>query len=171
MPSSKRPRQRTPEAQKQEIRARAATEDVSRKEREAQCLQLRIQGWSFERIAKQVGYANSGGAYKAWKRALADIPKQSADEAREHLRLQLEDVSVTLMTLTHKGNTRAAEALVKLQERYCRMLNLDIQPKETSGAPVVLEIPESIAQALRGQTAQAPLIPPTATSAEVAYAG
>ena len=142
--------QRATESQKTEIRARAASEDVSRKQREAQCLQLRIQGWSFARIAEQVGYANSGGAYKAWKRALADIPKASADEAREHLRLQLEDVSEHLyVMLTRKGNVRAAEALVKLQERYCRMLNLDLLPDANAGAqmlviPIAADVLEAV---------------------------
>ena len=51
-PTHKPEYQRKTDAQKQELRARHATEDVSRKQREAQCLQLRIQGWSFERMRR-----------------------------------------------------------------------------------------------------------------------
>ena len=108
-------------------------------------MRLRVSGWSFARIAEEVGYADQGGAYKAWKRALARIPKAAADEAREHLRLQLEEVTSRLYTmLTAPGpahvaeRTRAAEAIVKAQERYCRMLNLDIQPDAGSGVGMAL---------------------------------
>ena len=101
-------------------------------------MRLRVSGWSFARIAEEVGYADQGGAYKAWKRALTRIPKAAADEAREHLRLQLEDMSELLIAQLRKGNTRAGEALVKVQERYCRMLNLDIQPDAGSGAQMAL---------------------------------
>jgi AraC-like DNA-binding protein len=142
MPSSKSNNksrhQPATDTQKTDTRARLAERDLNARQREAQVMTLRVQGWSFARIAEQVGYSDQGGAYKAWKRALARIPKAAADEAREHLRLQLEDMSEILHMQLRKGNTRAGEALIKLQERYCRMLNLDIQPDTTAGAGLAL---------------------------------
>ena len=46
--------------------------------------------------------------------------------------------------LTRKGNVRAGEALIKLQERYCKMLNLDIQPEQGTGSQLAI-IPIAIA--------------------------
>ena len=137
-PPPRQPYRRKTDTQKADTRARLAERDVSARQREAQVMRLRVSGWSFARIAEEVGYADQGGAYKAWKRALARIPKAAADEAREHLRLQLEDMSELLIAQLRKGNTRAGEALVKVQERYCRMLNLDIQPDAGSGAQMAL---------------------------------
>ena len=137
-PPTRQPYRRKTDTQKSDTRARLAERDVSARQREAQVMRLRVSGWSFARIAEEVGYADQGGAYKAWKRALARIPKAAADEAREHLRLQLEDMSELLIAQLRKGNTRAGEALVKVQERYCRMLNLDIQPDAGSGAGMAL---------------------------------
>lgn len=154
MPSSNNKRrqhnyERLSDSQKTDTRARLAERDVSARQREAQVLRLRVQGWSFARIAEEVGYSDQGGAHKAWKRALARIPKDAADDAREHLRLQLEDMSAVLMAQLYKGNTRAGEALVKLQERYCRMLNLDIAPESGNGAqllvvPIAADVLEAV---------------------------
>jgi len=130
--------ERLSDSQKSDTRARLAERDVSARQREAQVMRLRVQGWSFAAIAEEVGYSDQGGAHKAWKRALARIPKDAADDAREHLRLQLEDMSALLYAQLRKGNTRAGEALIKLQERYCRMLNLDIQPDVNNGAQMML---------------------------------
>lgn len=153
MPPSNRknnkPYQRQTDSQKTDTRARLAERDLNAKQREAQVLRLRVQGWSFARIAEEVGYSDQGGAHKAWKRALARIPKDAADDAREHLRLQLEDMSAVLMAQLYKGNTRAGEAMVKLQERYCRMLNLDIQPDIAASAqmlvvPIAADVLEAV---------------------------
>lgn len=50
---------------------------------------LRAQGWSFDRIAAELGFASKGHAHDAVTRAYAEIPAEGTEEAR---RLDLERI-------------------------------------------------------------------------------
>lgn len=50
--------------------------------RDAEALAYRAQGWTFDRIAGQMGYANRSGAQKAVERALAASVRETSDEAK-----------------------------------------------------------------------------------------
>ena len=62
-------------------------------------------------------------------RALARIPKQEADQAREAQRARLQAVRMLLWNQASADPIRAAEALIKLEAREARLLGLDMPAK------------------------------------------
>lgn len=53
---------------------------VETAERDAQACRLRSQGWTYEDIARELGYANSGCAYTGTQRAMLAIVQEPAEE-------------------------------------------------------------------------------------------
>jgi hypothetical protein len=62
-------------------------------------------------------------------RALAQIPKQEADQAREAQVVRLQAVRMLLWNQASVDPIRAAEALIKLEAREARLLGLDMPTK------------------------------------------
>jgi hypothetical protein len=62
-------------------------------------------------------------------RALARIPKQEADQAREAQLARLQAVRMLLWNQASVDPIRAAEALIKLEAREARLLGLDMPTK------------------------------------------
>lgn len=50
--------------------------------RDAEALLYRAQGWTFERIAQEMGYSNKSSAKKAVDRAMEAGPRETRDEAK-----------------------------------------------------------------------------------------
>lgn len=50
--------------------------------RDAQALHFRAQGWTYQRIANELGYTNESGARKAVQRATEHAPQEVRDEAK-----------------------------------------------------------------------------------------
>jgi hypothetical protein len=69
------------------------------------------------------------GAWRSVGRALARIPKQEADQAREAQRARLQAVRMLLWNHAGTDPVRAAEALIKLEAREARLLGLDMPTK------------------------------------------
>jgi hypothetical protein len=63
------------------------------------------------------------------RRALAQIPKQEADQAREAQFARLQAVRMLLWNQASVDPIRAAEALIKLEAREARLLGLDMPTK------------------------------------------
>jgi hypothetical protein len=63
------------------------------------------------------------------QRALARIPKQEADQAREALLARLQAVRMLLWNQASVDPIRAAEAVIKLEAREARLLGLDMPTK------------------------------------------
>ena len=76
-------------------------------------------------------------------RALARIPKQEADQAREAQLVRLQAVRMLLWNQASADPIRAAEALIKLEAREARLLGLDMPTKlavtEPEGNGIPLE--------------------------------
>ena len=68
---------------------KAATE-IAAADRKAAAVELRARGYTFERIAEELGYANASGASKAYHAALRSRPSQSVDMIREQESARLE---------------------------------------------------------------------------------
>lgn len=58
-------------------------------QRDADAAALRAKGWTYQRIANELGFASKGKAHEAVQRAFADIPSEDIEEAR---RLDLERI-------------------------------------------------------------------------------
>jgi hypothetical protein len=62
---------------------------IKNAQRDADAAALRAKGWSFQRIANELGFASKGKAHDAVSRAFADIPTEDTEEAK---RLDLERI-------------------------------------------------------------------------------
>ena len=82
-----------------------------------------IKGATFQQIAAAgFGIASASGAWRTVRRALARIPKQEADQAREAQLVRLQAVRMLLWNQASADPIRAAEALIKLEAREARLL-------------------------------------------------
>jgi len=63
--------------------------------------------------------------WRSVHRALAQIPKQEADQAREAQRARLQAVRMLLWNQASVDPIRAAEALIKLEAREARLRGLE----------------------------------------------
>ena len=100
------------------------------RENEQKALSLWIKGATFQQIAAAgFGIATASGAWRSVGRALARIPKQEADQAREAQRARLQAVRMLLWNQASADPIRAAEALIKLEAREARLLGLDMPTK------------------------------------------
>jgi len=107
------------------------------RENEQKALSLWIKGATFQQIAAAgFGIASASGAWRSVGRALARIPKQEADQAREAQRARLQAVRMLLWNHAGTDPVRAAEALIKLEAREARLLGLDMPTKVAVTDPV-----------------------------------
>jgi hypothetical protein len=61
-------------------------------EKRARVVELRGRGWTWDRIAAEVGYSNGSAASKAWRKAIQQHPDQTVDEIRAQERTRLEQM-------------------------------------------------------------------------------
>jgi hypothetical protein len=100
------------------------------RENEQKALSLWIKGATCQQIAAAgFGITSASGAWRATRRALARIPKQEADQAREAQLVRLQAVRMLLWNQASADPIRAAEALIKLEAREARLLGLDMPTK------------------------------------------
>lgn len=102
------------------------------KAKAAKALELRMEGKTFEAIAKEVGYKGKQGAYDAVKRSLDAITREPAEEL---IKLDLERLDVLWQIQymnAQVGDVQAMAACMKIMERRAKMLGLDA-PAKTEG--------------------------------------
>jgi hypothetical protein len=115
-------------------------------DRERQALELRKAGATYAQIAKQLGYANEGGAHKAVGRALNVAIKQRnivAEDVRELELQRLDQMLLGLWADAKAGKWHAIDRVLKIMERRSAYLGLDA-PKKTElsgpeGRPIEVE--------------------------------
>ena len=104
-------------------------------------MSLWIKGATFQQIAAAgFGIASASGAWRSVGRALARIPKQEADQAREAQVARLRAVRMLLWNHAGTDPVRAAEALIKIEAREARLLGLD-PPTRTRAADSARDAP------------------------------
>jgi hypothetical protein len=103
---------------------------------EAECLRLRLAGYSHREIAAQLGVAPSS-AYKRVRHALDEINKtnlESAEQLRALELLRLDELLNALWDTAIAGDLRAVDRVLKVMERRAKLLGLDAPVKvETDG--------------------------------------
>ena len=94
-------------------------------DKEARCVQLRRMGLTFSQIAKEVGYTNAGGAYKAFQRAYDRIIVEDVKEIRTVALERLDFALRGIMDAVGKGSLGAIDRMLRIEERRARLLGLD----------------------------------------------
>jgi len=101
--------------------ARSVTQQLVTKQKQAQALELRAHGDTYEKIARQVGYSNAGAAYKAVSRALAQVDYEAAVELRQIQLLRLEEMLEMVWPVatdeTHAHQLRAVDQVITIIDK------------------------------------------------------
>lgn len=115
-----------------QIRAEART-------RESKALDLRLLGYSHDRIARELGYAHRSAAKKAIDRALAGIPREAAKQLRD---IELERLDLAQRSLADgivRGNLGAIDRLLRIMDHRAKLLGL-YEPQADSGIAEVAAV-------------------------------
>ena len=103
--------------------------------------------------------ATASGAWRAVRQALARIPKQEADQAREAQLARLQAVRMLLWNHAGTDPFKAAEALIKIEAREARLRGLDMPTKlavtEPEGNGIPLEAIRLVMERLDRANAEA----------------
>jgi hypothetical protein len=125
---------------------------VSAKLRQAQAIQLRIAGLTFEAIKTAVGYRSKQAAYDAVKRGLKQVVETPAAELRD---LDLQRLDAMLRAIWPRalaGELRAMDRVLKILESRARLLGLNQEPGGSAENPLVtrnLSIDDLAARAIQ----------------------
>ena len=117
---------------------------IAAKEKQAEALELRKAGLTYDAIAARLGYTNKTSAYKAVMTALNDLRREPAEEVR---RLEVERLDALWQRLWDRLNMAGPLKLsdlgqiiqyaLKLSERRAKLLGLDqpmkIAPTDPTG--------------------------------------
>jgi hypothetical protein len=94
-------------------------------ETEARVVELRKAGITWEGIAKQTGYANASGAYRAYQRAAERMVRPNLEEHRDIELERLDRLQAGLWQKAISGDTRAVDAVLRVIAARARLLGLD----------------------------------------------
>ena len=97
------------------------------RKREDAALKLRLKGYTYARIASELGISEAG-AYAAVKRALNRLNENINEEAKNVRRLELERLDMMLANLWPKveaGRESAIDRVLRIMERRSKLLGLD----------------------------------------------
>jgi hypothetical protein len=86
---------------------------------------LRQAGYSFERIAKECGYADHSGAARAVKRARAHLVSEPLDEQRLLELSRLDELQRAVWTKAMQGEPRAVQLALQIIDRRTMLLGLN----------------------------------------------
>jgi predicted transcriptional regulator len=95
---------------------------------DAEAVRLRSLGWSYQRIANELGISKST-AYERVQRALVAIPSEAVDEYRQIQRAQMDDLMATYLPQALAGDVKSADLVLKLLDRRAKLEGTDAPTK------------------------------------------
>lgn len=98
-------------------------------EKQALSLRFRKAGYTYDEIAKRVGYASADGAAKAVKAALHKMIKDDAKDVLAMELARLDDLLKGVYTLAEVGNQGAVDRVLRIMERRASYLGIDAPTK------------------------------------------
>ena len=100
-------------------------------ERQSRAVDLCMQGWSYRRIAAELGYAGPSGVKKAIEGAIAKVPSRAIDALRvevdERSRLLLEQLMPVVMNkrTSREDRLQAIDRVIKIDKELRALHGLD----------------------------------------------
>jgi hypothetical protein len=99
---------------------------VSLEEKENRVSELRKAGFTYARIAEEVGYNQASGAQRALKRFIARTEPEPDDHVR-YLELErLDRLQVAIWPRAMKGDNQAINTVIRIMERRASYLNIEV---------------------------------------------
>jgi len=112
--NTKRPRPRTS--------SKSSPARIAAGRRSARALELRSRGYTFKRIAAELGYSGKQGAHDAVMRALDATLREPADEFRRLDLVRLDRLWRAFYPRALTGDHRATNACLQIMDRRARLL-------------------------------------------------
>ena len=108
------------------------------KQRQAEALELRKAGLTYEEIAKRLGYGSRTAAYTAVKRALTELAEEtsaSAEQLRELENSRLDRLhTIVWAQATQNRDLAAVDRAVRISERRAKLFGLDLNEQRQADA-------------------------------------
>ena len=114
------------------------------RERWLEALELRKAGWTFERIADELGYAGPSGAYQAVMKALKAAFSEPVAEMRKLESARLDEMQEKISVNVGPGKDDGlpvVDRVLRIMDRRAKLLGLDQQKTEvdvTVKGPLVI---------------------------------
>ena len=105
----------------------------------AKVVEAVAQGATYEEAAKQAGYANRSGAYKAFWKAMDHREAEAVEQHRALELARLDALQVGLWDRAVGGDVKAVNAVLRIIERRSRLLGLDKPDVAHSGSGTVVD--------------------------------
>ncbi len=113
----------------------ASTRKALARKREADALELRLGGATYEQIAGRLGYKNRSSAQRAVLRVLGKLICTEDVESLRQLELErLDRLLLGIWSAAVRGNAKDIDRVLKILERRARILGIDApERRELSG--------------------------------------
>lgn len=99
---------------------------INKADRQKVLLDARRRGLSWREAAKVAGYRSVGAAFAAGQEAIADIPREAADEIRTIELSRLDEIVRANWPQMMLGDADASNVILRAIDRRARMLGLDL---------------------------------------------
>lgn len=106
---------------------RASERRINAAEKQAQAIELRKAGATYDQIARKVGYSNRGSACRAVQKALEKITEEPALELRALVSERLDTMLLGVWQQARSGHLGAIDRALKIEERRAKLFGLDKQ--------------------------------------------
>lgn len=92
--------------------------------RRTRAVELAVEGFTYQQIADELGYANRGTVHRIVQRTLEARLAEGVDELRELEVARLDALQAGLWDAASSGDARACGTILKIIDRRCRLLGL-----------------------------------------------
>lgn len=99
-------------------------ESQAQLERDSQVFELRVQGFTFEQIAKEVGFSGPSGAWQAYQRMKEQMIFEPLEELRQLELMRLDAVQHSLWDRAINGDLPAANCVLKIMDLRAKLVGL-----------------------------------------------
>jgi len=127
--------------------------DAQLQQKRERAIRLRTMGATYDQIAKELGYANKGGAYKAVKAGLHEAIVESAMEMRVVQNDKLDLLLSRCLTAFMSGDLDQVKNILAIEKRRADLWGLDASKQVAvtgaDGGPVQTDVGQVLLERLR----------------------
>lgn len=120
-----------PGATKKQGKGEAATspKKLTKKQKAAAAVEMRIHGWTFDEIAEALGYRNRGTVHRLVQEAMVQTVEPPAHELRQLEAARLDRLQAAHFSSALGGNVKATDIVLNIMKRRAALLGLDMPIK------------------------------------------
>jgi hypothetical protein len=121
---------------------RATKQALAALDREVAALELRRAGWTYDVIARRLGYSNRSGAWHAVRAGLTATLVEPADALRTLELERLDALHAAIWDKAIQGDLASTDRVLNIMKRRSALLGLDaakrLEPTGSAGGPLTV---------------------------------